>query len=729
MTNERSPEKSETKAGTAPPAGNVPGFVLKENDSFAVFVAGGDINDPDTTADGGLGQAGVYFRDTRYLSRLVLTINGLPPVLLGSSVSADNVEFRADQTNSASSGHDGEILPAKSIHVMRRRVLRDGLREALAITNHSGRPLEVDLTIDANADFRDIFEVRGLHRAKRGKLTERVFGKTDLSFGYDGLNGRSYRTTIGFSQNPEWVDGCARFVLRIEPGETGELEFSVCFDSSSSDGAATSFVTACSAAKADAVRRRGGLGAIQSSNAHFNAWIERSAADLALLISDFPTGPYPCAGIPWFSVPFGRDAIMTALQTLWLEPGIAMGVLRYLAGRQARTASPTQDSEPGKILHEARQGEMAELGEVPFGAYYGGVDTTPLFVVLAGEYFSRTQDLNGLTTLWPAIEAAIGWIDTCGDRDGDGFIEYLRGDEKGLRNQGWKDSDTAIFYPDGRLVDGGVALVEVQAYVVAAKRAAADMAAALGKTALAGDLRRQSRALAKTFDETFWDEEAGIYVIGLDADKRPLNVASSNAFHTLFVGAAPLERAVALARRSAGRDLFSGWGVRTIGRGEARYSPMAYHNGAVWPHDTTIAASGFGRYGFKAEACRLFSALFDAASGVPEYRLPELYCGFERGSEPRPIGYPGACAPQAWAAAVPYGCLAACLGLEIDAGRKAVTLHDPAMPDWLEWVRIKALGLDGSSAGLMVWRDGDSVAAEMSGLPGGYRFSLEKKSG
>ncbi len=724
MTEERSPGKAETNAESARSAA-APDFVLKENDCFAVFDAAGEMHGPPSASADVLGKAGLYIRDTRHLSRLVLRINDLPPVLLGSCVSADNVEFRADLTNRLSTNMEGPGLPARAVHVLRLRIVHEGLRETLSVTNHSGKPLAIDLSIEADADFRDIFEIRGARRAERGRTREPATGKADIAFGYDGLNGKAYLTTVAFSKRPAWIDGRAHFVLRLGPGETETLEITARVDEPAGVAEVVNYADARAEAVADALRRRGHLGGIVSSNAHFNAWLERSAADLALLVSDLPTGPYPYAGIPWFSVPFGRDAIVTALQTLWLEPDLALGVLRYLAERQADTVSPTRDSEPGKILHEARQGEMADLGEVPFGAYYGGVDTTPLFVVLAGEYLRRTGDVGAVQPLWPAVEAAIGWIDRYGDRDGDGFIEYLRGDAKGLRNQGWKDSPEAIFYPDGRLVDGGVALVEVQAYVVAAKRAAADIAAAVGETAKAGDLRRQSRALSRSFDETFWNDEAGTYVIGLDADKQPLAVLSSNAFHPLFAGASPRERAVSLARHAAGAELFSGWGIRTIGRGEARYSPMAYHNGAVWPHDNAIAASGLGRYGFRAEAGRIFSALFDAARGMPDYRLPELFSGFERGSEPRPAGYPGACAPQAWAAAVPYSCLAACLGLEIDAADQTVTLRNPVLPDWLEWVRVRSIRLGDRDAGLMVWRDGETVSAEMNGLPGGYRFSVE----
>jgi glycogen debranching enzyme len=437
-------------------------------------------------------------------------------------------------------------------------------------------------------------------------------------------------------------------------------------------------------------RRRGA--SIRTWNTRFDRWLQRSRADLALLETSTRTGPYPFAGIPWFSTPFGRDAVITALQMLWLDPALARGVLAFLAKHQAHEVSAAADSQPGKILHEMRNGEMSALQEVPFACYYGGVDTTPLFVMLAGEYARRTGDNAFIDELWPSLLAAMEWIEGPADSNGDGLVDYARASETGLQNQGWKDSADSVFHDDGRLPRGPIALLEVQGYVYAARRAMAELATLRRDVASARHWMQAADAGRRTVEQRFWMPDRRFYGIALDGDGELCRVCASNAGHLLYVGLPSARRARHVCEQLMSASFDSGWGTRTVRDQAARFNPMSYHNGTVWPHDTGLCAAGMARYGNRAAARQLLQQSF-AAAGHFGMRLPELLCGFARRIGEPPVGYPVACLPQAWSSGAVFMMLQATLGLQIDARRRELVIDRPELPHDVERLDIRGISV------------------------------------
>jgi glycogen debranching enzyme len=505
----------------------------------------------------------------------------------------------------------------------------------------------------------------------------------------------------------------AAWDLRLAPGEKCVLNIAMHCERDGRPNTGTGPEAALAALAGWHAKRRAEIAQISTDQPRFNEWLGASRADLDMLTTETSYGLYPYAGIPWFSTVFGRDGLITALQCLWLDPALAAGTLRYLAAHQAETAEPAAEAEPGKILHETRQGEMAAVGEVPFGRYYGSVDATPLFAVLAAAHYTRTGDLAFARELWPNIEAALLWISRFGDRDGDGFIEYQHRSGKGLVNQGWKDSDDPIFHADGSLATAPIALVEVQAYVYAAYRGAAELARALAMSDRARELETAAARLRDRFEAAFWLDDLGSYALALDGAKRPCRVRTSNAGHVLMAGLAAPDRAARVAETLMAPGSFSGWGIRTVAESEARYSPISYHNGSVWPHDNALIALGFARYGLRGPLLAVLSGLFDAASLFELTRLPELFCGFSRRSRTGPTGYPVACTPQAWSAAAAFGLLGAALGISFAPAECQIRFTRPTLPPWLGEVRLSNLHLGEASADLVLRRSSDNVAVSV----------------
>jgi glycogen debranching enzyme len=671
--------------------------VLKNGDTFAVFDYTGDV------AAIGLGQQGLYHEGTRYLSRFRLRLNGHKPLLLSSRVKDNNDFFGADLTNPDIPLDEDHVLAHDLVHLFRARFLWEATwHERIRLWNYSRGPVHVSLTFDVDADFADIFEVRGTPRERRGARLDPLFRDATVRLGYRGLDGEERWTIFEWSDPPTaGTPGVVRFEYDLAPRSPVTLSVAIRCERQKRPVTPMAYEIAESAVSAASQRSRAEYALVESSSEHFNLWVRRSMADLRMLISGTPYGPYPYAGVPWFSTPFGRDGIITALQTLWINPRIARGVLEYLAARQADRIDEANDAEPGKILHETRNSEMARLHEVPFGQYYGSVDATPLFVVLAGAYYERTGDLPFLRTLWPHVERALDWIDRYGDRDGDGFVEYARRSSVGLIQQGWKDSQDSVFHADGSLADPPIALCEVQAYVYDARVRAAKLADALGDVALGDRLRHRAQQLRAAFEERFWCEPEGTYALALDGHKQPCRVRTSNAGQCLFGGIASPDRARRVADSLMGTDMFSGWGIRTLSAVESRYNPMSYHNGSIWPHDNGLITAGFSRYRFDDLISAPFGGLLDASEGMDGHRLPELFCGFHRRSADGPTSYPVACSPQAWASGVVFQLIQSCLRLSIDVAHARLCVDHAILPPFLTYIRLLNLELPFGQADLL----------------------------
>ena len=685
--------------------------VLKNDQTFVLFDRFGDIQAL------GPGEQGLYHEDTRFLSYQELTIDGVRPLFLGCSVKDANSLLTVELMN-PDLGVGGAILVAKGLlHIFRAKLLWQGAcYEHIRLTNHGREPVSACLSLHFDADFVDLFEVRGMQRERAGDRLANEVGSSEVVLPYRGRDERLRRTRLQFEPQPSRLtEHHADFDLRLDPGHESHLYCTVAcefgdapvpprvgYDKAYRDNNAVR----CAALSRQCV--------IETSNPLVNLWLDRSASDLAMLTTELPTGPYPYAGVPWYSTTFGRDGVLTAREFLWIDPTLAKGVLAFLAETQASAEDPQRDAEPGKILHEARLSEMARTREIPFGRYYGTVDATPLFVALAGAYHRRTGDLDFVRSIWPNVLRALEWIDRYGDADGDGFVEYARRSREGLVQQGWKDSQDSIFHADGTLAEAPIALCEVQAYVYEAKLLAADLARHLDDTALAERLEGEAHLLQQRFEEAFWCEEIGTYAIALDGDKRQCKVPSSNAGHALWTGIASPAHANRIVDGFASADFSSGWGIRTIPCGQARYNPMSYHNGSIWPHDNALIAAGMARYGRTREAMAVLSGLFDASLYFQQHRLPELFCGFPRRPAESPILYPVACAPQAWASAAVFGMLQGCLGLDFHDAKPRITLSAPHLPAFIDWMKIKQLSIGPHNVDLLLLRYQNNVGIEVT---------------
>jgi len=691
--------------------------VLKHGDLFAVFDRLGDME------LSGPPELGLYHQDTRFLSRLVLRLEGKRPQLLSSTIKEDNASLAVDLMNPDLTLPGDLVVPRGTVHIARSKVLWDSTcYERLRVHNYGHAPVDLALSIEFDADFADIFEVRGTKRPRRGRRLQTQVTSDTLLLSYEGLDNQLRTTRITFEPPPVELGGFgARFQMQLAPRGEATYQCSIKCEPDAREEIAIHTEEEAGTPEIPAHYEEAALRAsmafdaaraeepeIYTSNEQFNDWLNRSLVDLHMMRTNTPYGLYPYAGVPWFSTVFGRDGIITALEHLWFNPNVARGVLTYLATTQADHENAEQDAQPGKIIHERRGGEMAILGEVPFGRYYGTIDATPLFVVLAGAYYERTGDLAFARWIWPHVERALVWINRYGDMNGDGFVEYARRSSHGLVHQGWKDSQDSVFHANGEQAQPPIALCEVQAYVYAAKMAAARLAEVIELGQYAPDLLHEAQTLQQRFEKAFWCEDLSTYALALDGNEQPCRVRTSNAGHCLFAGIADKEHAAKVAATLVSGGSFSGWGIRTVAATEANYNPMSYHNGSVWPHDNALIAVGLARYGFRNKAAQILTGLLDASIFFDLHRLPELFCGFPRRPGESPTQYPVSCSPQAWASGAVFLMLQACLGMEVKGSDNSVVFSNTVLPECLQQVRIKGLRVGDSSIDLMLTRHSEN---------------------
>jgi glycogen debranching enzyme len=679
--------------------------VLKHEDCFAALDAFGD-------AQGmGAGAEGLFLADARHLSRLALLVAGARPQLLSSAVRDDNSALVVDMAGPASVEGGRRRGAFDAVHI--RKVIRlgeDAIIVRLELSDFGVVAASLPIEFRFDADFADIFQLRGAVPRQPGRRLDDEVATDRAVLAYLGRDGVTRLTRLDFRPRPDRISGqCAAWRVGLPIKGMIAIEITARCERSDRPARGASPHAAPAIAGGRAEQRRDRATSIATDSEPFNALLRRSLADLDMLVTETPQGPYPYAGLPWFATPFGRDGLITALQCLWLDPAIAAGTLRFLAFHQATSVDERADAEPGKILHELRNGEMASLGEVPFSRYYGSIDATPLFVVLAAAYHARTGDIALVREIWPNLEAALGWMENYGDADRDGFLEYDRKSEEGLVNQGWKDSGDAIFHADGRLVEAPVAPAEVQSYAYAAYVGAAGLAAALGDARKAAEFTSAGEWLRERFESAFWLEDMATYALALDGAKQPCRVRASNAGQVLLGRIASRERAAQVAATLMAPSSFSGWGIRTLAECQARFNPMSYHNGSVWPHDNALIGMGFAQYGLSGPAARLLAALAEAAQFMELRRLPEFFCGFARQTGIGPTPHPNACAPQAWASASIIGMLGALLRISFDPARRRILLANPALPAAINSLKLANLRLGKAAIDVLVERSGDAV--------------------
>ncbi len=699
-------------------------LAVKEGDTFLYSDLEGNL---DHEGDFGLG---FYTKDTRFLSLFRMTINGRDPVLLSSS-SERSYMSHVDLTNPDLYEGEALAIPQQTLNVRRIRAISGRLFERIRIKNYNAFPIALDLEFRFGADFADIFEVRGMaHGTAHPPRAPRVQDAL-IEFVYDGRDDVRRTTRVEFGSAPDRieVDGAiatAVFRMQLGPYQTKLVGLSIDPVIEDAPSSPLDFDHAVHRLRRSYEEWERESTQIVTDNELFNQLLARSRRDLRALDTNTEGGAILAAGIPWYVTVFGRDALIASHQLLMVNTRPAREALELLAAKQGTRVDDWRDEQPGKILHEIRQGELARAGIVPHSPYFGSVDATPWFLILYGMHFRWTGDLAFAEKLLPAAEAALEWIDRDGDLDGDGFVEYLTRSPSGIRNQGWKDSHDSVVHADGRLAEPPIALAEVQAYVYLAKLRMADVYRALKRPEDATRLEGQAEELRRRYNEAFWIEDEQFFAEALDADKRQVATVTSNPGHGLYCGIVDEEKAVALAKRLLSPDMFSGWGIRTMSKAAAAYNPMSYHNGSVWPHDNALIAAGLKRYRFARSTNRVATALFDAAVQADYLRLPELFCGFTRRTPNRPVSYPIACSPQAWAAGAPYLMLQALLGISARAHENLLTVNLPHLPTWLNAVEVRNLAVGESRISVLFRREAEITSFSLLSREGDVRVVMEE---
>ncbi|OQP07735.1 amylo-alpha-1,6-glucosidase [Geobacillus sp. 46C-IIa] len=682
--------------------------VIKENDLFLLTDREGNI--PEHHPYG----LGLYMKDTRFLSKWDLRINGEKPILL-SSDAAENYVATILLTNPHMEKSGEVVLWRESVEIERKRfIYEDVLYETIKLKNYHPKPVQFEVSVHIDADFADMFIVRGFQTGEVGKRTEKTMGHRSLTFGYVGADGIKRATRVAWDRPEKAVFeyGEISFHFALQHAEEQTITFAIAPHIGQEEG--KQFVPLEEAfyrLKESYCRWEEKTAKVTTDDHRLERLVRRGIVDLRVLLTDLGYGPFPVAGLPWFGVPFGRDSLIAALQLLPFNHEVAKGTLLTMAHYQGKKEDPWRDEQPGKIMHEIRFGELANTNQIPFTPYYGTIDATPLFLVLLAEYVKWTGDFDLVVQLREHIDAALVWIDQYGDRDGDLFVEYHQQSSKGIANQGWKDSGDSIVHRNGEYARSPIALVEVQGYVYQAKTALADIFEHLGEPERAKELRHQAKALKERFDEQFWMEDVKFYAIALDEKKEQVGTVTSNPGHVLLSGMLNKERAEAVVRMLLSAKMFSGYGIRTMGEGEAGYNPISYHNGSVWPHDNSLTLLGLSKLGKHREAKTVIQGLIEAANYFEYDRLPELFCGYSR-SVGNPVPYPVACSPQAWAAGTPLVFIQALLGLFPNALEKKIYLS-PMLLDSMNMLRVENISIGGGRLSLTIRREQENFNVQI----------------
>ncbi len=672
-------------------------LVLKNENLFFLTQPDGDV--PLSENHG----FGLYYHDCRYLNGYALKIAHTSPTVLVSSAMT-GFSAVVELTNPEIKIEEGMHIQRETVGIKWERILdsdQKTLLDTLTFHNYGMNEVSFPIALSFQAHFEDIFSIRGLLQMQPGKILPPVWSGKDLVFAYEGADGLYRSLTVHFSQTPSEIsETTANFSVKLKPRHSREILVSIQVAETSAKnnhlGRARQKVNPQTVDKEfQRISQEWlqGEATVDCQELLTRNILNRSMIDLRTLRSSIDHAHYFAAGVPWFATLFGRDSILSSLQMLAFNPNIAAETLRLLARFQAQKISPWQDAQPGKIMHEIRVGELAHLGEIPHTPYYGSIDATPLFLVLISRVSAWLGNLDLFNELQPNVEAALNWIDQFGDSDGAGYVDYESRSQHGLVNQGWKDSGDAIMNADGSLAKPPVALPEVQGYVYQAKMGIADLYARAGNPGRAGQLRGQAADLRARFNRDFWSERLGTYVLALQARGKPAEVVASNAGQVLWSGIADPDKAQKTVQRLMAEDMFSGWGIRTLSTQAHNYNPTGYHLGTVWPFDNALIAAGFRRYGFDSQVVQLYVSLLEAAMQFSEYRLPELFAGFERAEYQVPVHYPVACHPQAWSAgSMPY-LLTTLLGLAPDGFARRLAIVRPQVPGILGPIQIHNLAV------------------------------------
>jgi glycogen debranching enzyme len=688
-------------------------LVLKHNRYFFIADSHGDIKPPGQCA------LGLFHDDTRILSHYALRFHGGPPALLSAQVLRSyngQIDLSIKDAEFGGSSWD----PKNCFHIRREILIEDRLIERITLTNYLVDPVDYWFELDVGCDFADIFEVRGWKRDQRGDYFAPQFNEGKLVFSYRGLDGKLLQSTIQFREPfPAFDRTRARWQLNMPPNSHFQTEWQI-YSEIPSGNPVPGF---CSDHKREEMDRFYGNWAAactrwNTHHAGLQDTLARAVDDLRALYIEANGTAVISAGIPWYSTVFGRDSIITSLQTLSLNPSIARDTLLYLAQHQGSKENAFTEEQPGKIMHELRRGEMARNNEIPHLPYYGTIDATPLWLILLHETWRWTGDEKLVRQLLPHAERALEWIDRFGDLDGDGFAEYENRSERGLANQGWKDSGDGVPFPDARLAKPPIALVEVQGYVYDAKIRMAELYKIIGKNSRAQELRDQAARLRKAIVSQFWLEELDTFALALDGDKNPLPTITSNAGHLLWSGVPDENQARRMAKVLLGPGMFSGWGIRTLSSMHRVFNPMSYHNGSIWPHDNAITIMGLARYRLAAPALPVVRGLYDAAVHDEFLRLPELFCGMPRGHGNHPVLYPVSCSPQAWASGAFFMLLQAMLGIQPEAHLRTLQIRNPVLPDFLDELTLSNLAVGQSKVSLQFSRYHDRTLANLLSISG-----------